>query len=397
MNILFLLRGNGIGGVEFVTQTLANKFVREGNFVSIFIFRKEEGASFVDRLDKRINLYQHDKYSANKETVALLRKFIVENNIQIIINQWGLPLIPIRAVKKATKGLKVKIISVYHNAPNENGRIRFLSDKIETSKIWITKIVLKIIRSLIAFVTSKSMSYNYWKSDKFLVLSDSYIKVFQKFTDLNDTAKLGVMTNPVTLDADDLNYANETLKKKEKEIIYVGRLDNLQKKVYRVIETWKQLEPKHPDWKLTIIGEGVAKNDLISRIQSYHLEHVSLVGFQNPLKYYKRASILILTSDFEGFPLVLAEAMSFGVVPVVYDSFAAVRDIIENGKDGIIVSPKMNVFSAVEMANGIEEVMKDYGGKKIMAEFAIKKSKNYSIDVIYQRWIKFFIEQLGIS
>jgi glycosyltransferase involved in cell wall biosynthesis len=96
----------------------------------------------------------------------------------------------------------------------------------------------------------------------------------------------------------------------------------------------------------------------------------------------------VLTSEFEGFPLVLAEAMSFGVIPVVYESFAAVRDIINQGKDGIIV-PKINgTFSAEEMARGVESVIKDLEGTHAMPLAAMEKSKQYSLDEIYKSWMK---------
>ena len=77
------------------------------------------------------------------------------------------------------------------------------------------------------------MGYIYRKSDLFLVLSDCYIEEFQKFTGVKEILKLGVMTNPVTVDKGDYVYESS---KKLREIIYVGRLDFVQKRVYRVIE-----------------------------------------------------------------------------------------------------------------------------------------------------------------
>ena len=121
----------------------------------------------------------------------------------------------------------------------------------------------------------------------------------------------------------DVSYVYKT-----KEIIYVGRLDFVQKRVYRVIDTWNYLEEKFPDWRLTIVGDGGDRDNLEGHVKALGLKHVSFEGFQSPIDYYKRASLLMLTSDFEGFPLVLAECMSFGVVPVVYNSYAAVGDII---------------------------------------------------------------------
>ena len=236
------------------------------------------------------------------------------------------------------------------------------------------------------------MRYNYRQSDVYLVLSESYRNIFQDFTRLRETPKLRVMVNPITLDKVDFTYKAA---EKKKEILYVGRLDAVQKCVHRVLDTWALLESRHPDWKLTIVGDGPDRQNLEAQVASIGLERVPFEGFQKPLPYYQRASILVLTSDFEGFPLVLAEAMSCGVVPVVYDSFAAVRDIIDTGKDGIIVPKEDNGFSVEGMAKGIEQVIEDCETTRLMACAAIAKSKNYSIEAIYENWMGLF-QELGI-
>lgn len=92
----------------------------------------------------------------------------------------------------------------------------------------------------------------------------------------------------------------------------------------------------------------------------------------------------------EGFPLVLAEAMSFGVVPVVYNSFAAVNDIIDNGKNGVIVDKIGGAFNNEVMAKGVESVINDCDDKHQMAKEAISKSKEYSLDEIYKGWMTLF-------
>ena len=113
--------------------------------------------------------------------------------------------------------------------------------------------------------------------------------------------------------------------KKENEIIYVGRLDNTQKRVYRILETWNLLESKFPEWRLTFVGDGEEREAMQHLGNQMGLKRIQFEGFQTPRKYYERASILILTSEFEGFPLVIAECMSFGIVPVV----VLVDDIVD--------------------------------------------------------------------
>ena len=385
-NILFLLKGLEIGGLEVVTAVLANKFVEEGHQVSVFSFLGGKH-SIADRFDARIKLYQQDDYSRSKENVAKLRKVLVDDKIDIIINQWGLPYTPIKTARKAAKGLDVKIISVYHNAPSFNGRIQKLNIALMGCENLMKRLALRLMRFAFKKVTSRAMAYIYRHSDLFLVLSPSYIEEFKRFTGVSDGRYLQVLTNPITVEHDGYEYA---FNEKQKEIIYVGRLDFVQKRVYRVIDTWNYLEERFPDWRLTIVGDGEDRENLENHVKYLGLKRVSFEGFQKPIDYYKRASILLLTSDFEGFPLVLAECMSFGVIPAVYDSYSAVCDIIDGDKDGIVLPYHKQGYDANEAAGMIAKIMTDDGKREQMALAAIKKSKEYSVEKIFSEWKRVF-------
>ena len=386
MNILFLLKSLETGGLEVVTSVLANEFITQGHTVCVFSFLGGKN-SIAKRFNKQVKLYERNDYSVSKENVAELRKALIDNRIDVIVNQWGLPLIPIKTAKKAAKRLDVKIISVYHNAPSFNGRTQKMNIALTACENPLKRLFLKSVRLAYKTITSKAMKYIYRKSDLFMVLSPCYIEEFRKFTDVKDISRLTVMTNPVTIDTEDFQYDPN---RKKKEIIYVGRLDFVQKRVYRVIDTWNYLEEHFPDWRLTIVGDGEDRMNLENHVNAMGLKHVSFEGFKNPLEYYKRASILLLTSDFEGFPLVLAECMSFGVVPAVYASYAAVYDIIEDKKDGIICNYNKNGYPTQTMADKLAIIMSDEKLRNNMALNAIEKSKNYSIDNIYKSWEKIF-------
>lgn len=375
-----------MGGLEVVSSVLANKFVQEGHNVSIFAFTKAEH-SIKNRLDKRIHTYIIKEFKYNKENVHAMRAVMLEEKINIVINQWGLPFVPIKVAIKASMGLDVKIISVYHNNPSFNGRIQYAQIFIDNAKNPIKKVFGAMKKKIFKEITACSMRYNYRYSDKYMVLSSRFIDEFKKFTRIKHPEHLIVLPNPVTINYSDYIYSRET---KRKEIIYVGRLDYMQKRVYRIIDTWKLLEGNYNDWQLTIVGVGEETDSLKKQVHSYGLKHVSFEGFQPPKEYYKRASILMLTSDFEGFPLVLAEAMSFGVVPVVYDSFSSVRDIIVDGVNGVIVSNVNRKFDAIEMAKSITSLMNDSVKLKDMSIAAQKKSKDFSLETIYMQWLDVF-------
>lgn len=388
MNILFLLRSLDIGGLEVVTAELANKFLREGHWVGVFAFETRTG-NVRERFDERIEIVVGESYKNSQQNVTLLHNLLQKAKVDVVINQWGLPLIPIKVINKARKGLGVKVISVYHNDPLQNGRIQSVEAMIAKTENVFIKTLFKVKKFIFRCVTGYAMRYNYYHSDKFAALSPSFISNFQQFTKISDTSKLIVQTNPVTVNSEGYHYSSA---QKQKEIIYVGRLDYTQKRVHRVIEAWTHLEHRFPEWRLTIVGDGEERANIEQMVEDLELQRVSFEGFQTPKPYYEQASILLLTSEYEGFPLVLAECMSFGVVPVVYGSYSAVYDIIENGKDGLVLPYNNLGFRAEQMAQLLSTIMKDEDMLCNMAIAAIRKSENYSFDMIYQQWKRTFDE-----
>ena len=175
----------------------------------------------------------------------------------------------------------------------------------------------------------------------------------------------------------------------------MGRLDYNQKRVHRIIETWALIENSFPDWRLTIVGDGTERKNMERLAHDLNLCRISFEGFQRPEPYYERASVLVLASEYEGFPLVLAECMSFGVVPVVYGSYSAVYDIIKSGVNGMVVAPQDNGFHAEAMAKALTLVMSDDEKRSRMAQQAVVTSREYSVDTIYRQWTKVFNDILN--
>ena len=387
MNILFLMKVFEVGGQEVVTSTLAQSFVSHGHSVTIVSF-KQPNPLMLERLDKRIEVFTLDEFCYSKENVEKLRSALINKQINIVINQWGLPYIPAKVLNEAKKGLAIKTIAVYHNSPDSNARIKEVEIALLQTRNHLKRWMLQCKKFAFKQITSQSMRYVYNHSDLYMVLSPSFIDKFKDFTGIKHPNHLIVQTNPVTVDASDYIFSSE---KKWKEIIYMGRIDYNQKRVYRVIDTWSVLERQFPDWQLTVVGDGPERKKLEQQVKDLGLQHVSFEGFQSSIPYYERASILILTSEYEGFPLVLAECMSFGVVPVVYGSYSAVYDIIKHKENGMIVQPQNGKFEVNEMAKRLAFVMENESKRNEMAQNAILTSKrDYSLESIYRSWEKVF-------
>jgi glycosyltransferase involved in cell wall biosynthesis len=387
MNILFLMKSYQIGGQETVTNVLSHKFIEEGHNVSIVCFT-ELSPIMQERADKRIRFYRLDNFSASKHNVTRLREILIRENTDVIINQWGLPFVPTMVAKKASRNLSIKYISVYHHKPDANARIQDATTQINHATNPLKKIFYRVKRVLFSNITKLSMRYVYWQSDEYILLSSSYVKIFKQFTGIKNAKKLKVITNPVTIDADGFVFDST---KKQKEIIYVGRIDYSQKRVHRIVELWAKLESQFPEWKLTLIGDGKERKNIEQQASELNLKNVVFEGFKNPVEYYKRASILLLTSEYEGFPLVLAECMSFGVIPVVYGSFSSVFDIIENGENGVVVMPDDNGgYSEKSMLNNLFLVLQDEQKRNFMGKNAVLSSRKFNIEQIYEKWNEFF-------
>ena len=388
MNILFLMKYYSLGGVEMVTNVLASRFLDNGCRVSIVSFI-EPSNEILCRKDSRIIYYLLSGFNTSKKNIDQLSNILIEEKIDIVINQWGLPYVPIYVLKKASKGLSLKIFSVHHNSPKTNGRLKDIEIAMSETNNKFCALILCMKKVLTYYVTSYSMWYVYQKSDKYILLSDSYIREFLSFTRVKKATKLVVITNPITIPY--IEEYEKILSYKRKEIIYVGRIDYNQKRVYRVIEVWKLLEKKYPDWKLIIIGDGEEKSKLEEQSFQLGLKRIVFEGFKNPLEYYKYASLLILTSEYEGFPLVIPEGMAWGVVPCVYGSYSAVYDIVKDDVNGIIIEPQKDEFDAENMAERMSLLMCDNVRLKLMAKAAKQMSNQYSLDVVSDSWYKLFV------
>lgn len=386
-NILFLTKDLEPGGVESVTVYLANAFCDIGHHVSIVLFNDIKNIMLKERLYESVSLHILSGYNGRKENISLLRNILIQEQTNIVINQYGLPFLPIRLINRAKKGLLLKTISVYHSDPITNARIINLDHKIAKSPPIEKKIWLMFQRSIYRFVTGRSMRYVYRHSDSYVLLSERFRKNFISFTKEKKDSKIVVIPNPITLDANNYTY-NPTNKKNY--VLYVGRIESVVKRVDRVVEVWSLLEKHYPDWQLYIVGDGDGLQAIKTIAKLKQLNNIHFEGFQDPKDYYEKASILLLTSDFEGFGLTLVEGMKFGVVPIAYGSYASVDDIIEDNYNGCIVRPIKGNFSAGAMCKKLELLMSDSSFRIKLAHNTINIEKKFDLSKIVKLWEQLF-------
>ena len=374
-NILFLMGTcPSYGGVEIVSTVLANQFIEDGHQVTIASYKQPLHEAAPLNLSDQCDLLFLSHPVLSMQNIKKLREYILTHEINVLINQWVVPFYATLVWKLAAYGTECKVYSVHHNPPDTNMRIQSLKARIELGKSY-----LKGVYGLVREVSRLSLAFCIRNSHRFILLSSSFIPVAQKFSRVKSAEKFLSIPNPISIPLPDEDIS------REKEIIYVGRIEYNQKRTDRVIDIWKELESKYPDWKLTIVGDGEDREDLQKRIDGYGLKRVEITGFVDPIPYYKRASILLLTSEYEGFGLVIAEAMSHGVVPVVYNSFGAAKDLITDGHNGVLVDKP---FSDSGFAEKVNELMDKPDYLNELSENGRIVSAGYSIDRIANEWYK---------
>ena len=364
------------GGVERITDIIAKILLKRGYTIFYLNWKREQ-----DNYEYPVPVI--DLPSSNLEdpnNLEVYNRFLKENRIDVIINQHG--LYEGTYFLSQVKVKNVKIISVLHSDPFGYYNHLFadlmtlrdssIKEKVKrVARFFLYRKVKKIIhRSLVNHYTFIQEHPQY-----VCLLSESYKERLEEYCDLPDNYFISI-PNPNT-------YENiEIIPHKEPILLFVGRLDNRSKKLFTLIDIWYRLCKLYPQWKLIIVGDGPDKDVLINKAKD--ISNIEFKGYQDPREYYEKASIFCMTSIFEGFPMCLTEAMQFGCVPIAFDSFSAVYDIIKPGETGELVKS----FDKKEYVGKLIHLIDDETYRKKLSKNAFQYVKRYDIANILPKWIE---------
>ena len=176
---------------------------------------------------------------------------------------------------------------------------------------------------------------------------------------------------------------------RQKMVIGAGRL-TWQKGFDLLIDAFVPVAEKHPDWTLRIYGDGVRRTKLKRRIIRQGVyNNVFLMGATQRLgEMMSRASVFALSSRYEGFGMVIVEAMSKGLPAVSTDCPRGPSEIIDDGRDGILV-PNEDVDG---LTRGLLELIEDDERRARFSDAAREKAHQFEIDVIGTQWVELFGE-----
>lgn len=217
----------------------------------------------------------------------------------------------------------------------------------------------------------------YKNIDYLLALTSSLKNDYEIFLKNNKHTKILVIPNILNDTSHDISNLES------KNIISIGRLHE-GKRINELITIFSKLDDK--DAKLYIIGNGDEFDNLKNQISNLKLENrIIMTGYLNKNeqeKYLLESSVFTMTSISEGLPMVLLEAMSFGIPCIAYKTDAGISDIISNNENGFIIENR----NETEYINKLNLLLKDVTLRKNLGKNCIKTCTKYHKDEIIKLW-----------
>ena len=376
---------NSRGGTEVATYRIASALKNTGQCMVYNAFHDSKGYS-------SDSIYA-DTIVLPKTTVPLanaLSDFIRTHeidNVDVMGRFFKIGKI-LKGVKKS--GRTPGVIFMQHFAPGSEKKKTSYSASFHLWKLNPTR-TRYIFRALFYPLVKLPRTLR-WKSvykrayqncDKVVLLSEGYKDAYCKVGGFSDKSKFEAIPNIFELP----EGIERSSYQKQKRVLILSRMDEIQKRISLALKIWEKIEkdPGLKDWYLDIVGTG-NNTDIVKRLlKKSGLKNVTMHGWQNREPFLERSSILMMTSEYEGLPLSILEAQAYGCLPIAFNSFASLGDVITDGENGVIVEK----FGDIETyAEKLKLIMKDKEYRdKLALNSAIDLDK-FSAEKIADKWLR---------
>lgn len=376
--VLFYHENFPAGGAERVTIDIANYVSAHGYEVFVLARNVKEGDYSQVKV---LRLPNNMDVSESRGT-----QYVVDTINSLNIDLFILPVSPFVSLLEMVKQQTCcKLVFALHSVPFWEVLYFFYIKKarargsfLKTLEWWmLTYPKTMWLKKYDAPIRAKHVRI-YELVDAYTVLCDDYRKsLLEKIGISNSEDKVYVIPNSEKA-VSQVNF------NKKKQLLFVGRMTYDDKRVDRLIHIWHKIYKKIPDWELILVGDGDERGRLENLVAKLHLERVTFAGYHSDARpFYNDSSILCLTSNYEGWPLVLTEAQAHGVIPVAFDCTAGVHEILSpSGVNGLLIPP----YSKSQFAKELLKLMKNEEKCQEMRKNVVVKVQDYSPYKIGEKW-----------
>jgi len=232
-----------------------------------------------------------------------------------------------------------------------------------------------VIKNLFAKLWMRSLVSHLKRLDRFVVLTEEDKASWAEMNNIN------VIPDPLAFNVSEVSPLTN------KRVIAVGRYV-YQKGFDLLLKAWAKIENQHPDWELVVYGMG-DRDSYEQIIDNLHIDrsHCHLYGSTSDIKKeYLNSSLFVFSSRFEGFGMVLIEAMACGLPVVSFDCPCGPKDIVRHEEDGLLV-PSGDTDS---LAEAMHKLMSDDVLRKNMASKALINVLRFQLSEIAKQWKALF-------
>ncbi len=324
----------------------------------------------------------------SEENVRFYHQYLLDHKIDVVINQSG--NFDDSRLWLNTGSPSIKVISVLHSNPWVAYTHLWSSILPLRSELFIEK--LKRIARVMLYPRIKrnfrkgrirQFQNLLPKTDIVCMLSPNYYDELDEICP-GYRQKYRAIANPNSFTEEALS---RTAREKKNVILFVG-LFGPQKREDRLVKLWKKIAPHYPDWTLIMVGKGSPQREAYLRYLAKDIPNIEFAGLQPPLPYFQEARIFCMTSNYEGWPMVLTEAMQCGTVPIAFNSFSAVTDIIHDDTDGLLVKP----FDMKQYERRLRALMENPEKWQALSNHSREDVKRFSVENIADQWEALFRE-----
>lgn len=364
MRITLVISSLRRGGAERVMSLLAASWTEQGHEVTLLTLDHGEVSAYPIHpgvKHRSLGLEAESRYFLqgmfrNLRRISVLRRAIRESRPDIVIS--FIDMVNVLTVL-ATRGLGVPVIISERTSP---------------------------LRRSIGPVWSRLRKLSYPYADMLVCLTRASLEGFQAMTKVRGT----VIPNPAVVVKDGVSAQRIHLT--SNVLVAMGRLVP-EKGFDWLLEAFAQIANGHPEWSLSIIGNGPLRAKLEEQTKALNLTNkVYFTGeLSDPFPALCAADVFVLSSRFEGFPMALAEAMACGLPVVSFDCPEGPREVVRNGTDGILVP----VGDVPALAAALDRLMSDPQERARLAARAPEVIQRFSRERVLSLWQQLFEELLS--
>lgn len=368
------------GGVQMSTVKLARMLSHLGHEVGVFSFSNTGNVS-----QETCEVFGAPEPSGVRAPLNLqaLGKLIETFKANVVINQMPYE----HAIGRVLLRSSVPILGCLRNTlfSVRNNLNQYAEHTLPTSLVCLGKTALghKLLLARHKRRHSNELRHILATYDRFVMFAEPNLAELRFFIPEFDPAAIALIPNSIP------DVATE-LPTKEKRILWLGRVTRTQKRADMILPLWERLGTRLPNWEFDVVGEGDLVDSLRREAAQRGIKRITFHGKQVSEPFFRRSSVFLMTSEFEGFPNTLVEAQSRGTVPVVFDSYPMASWLVANGKDGALV--KTGDLAAMESA--IMDLCTSPAKRARMATAALKSAERFTEARVSKKW-QALLEEIG--